>query len=63
MKIVRTFTDVEIAESQLWTVVYDNEDTDEFNRLFDLWNDGEYLRTFFREHISDLRSGFGATYR
>ncbi len=58
MKIVRTFTDVKIADSQLWTVVYDKEDTDEFNRLFDLWNDEEYLRSFFKEHISDLKSDF-----
>ncbi len=58
MKIVRTFTDTEIADSQLWTIIYDRERTDEFNRLFDLWNDGEYLRAFFKEHISDLKTDF-----
>ena len=48
MEIVRIFTDIPIADCQLWTVVYDGEHTDEFNRLFDLWSDEEYLRAFFK---------------
>ncbi len=58
MKIVRTFTDIEIADCQLWTIIYDKEKKDEFNRLFDLWTDEEYLRSFFKEHISDLMTDF-----
>jgi hypothetical protein len=58
MKIVRSFTDVPVEDSRLWTVIYHKENTDELNRLFDLWADVEYLDAFFKEHISDLKSDF-----
>jgi hypothetical protein len=32
--------------------------TDEFNRLFDLWTDAEYLKGFFEEYINDLMTVF-----
>lgn len=58
MKIVRIFTDIKIDDCYIWSVIYDNEYTDEFNRLFDLWTNVEYLRAFFTEHIKDLQADF-----
>ena len=58
MQIVRTFDNGSKLDYQLWTILYDNENTDEFNRLFDLWTNDEFLRTFFKEHISDLQTVF-----
>lgn len=54
MKIVCIF------EDQLYAFVYQNRDDspDEVERLFDLWQDAEYLENFFTMNESDLRSGF-----
>lgn len=55
MKIVRIF-----GES-LYSVLYENETADEFRRMFDLWQDIQYLFNFFSEHEKDLASGFWGT--
>lgn len=55
MKIVRIF------DNCLFAVSYDNEPTDEFDRLFDLWQDTQYLFNFFTDNLNDLQSGFWGT--
>lgn len=55
MKIVNIF---DIITESLYTVQYDENEAHEFNRLFDLWTDVEYLERFFEEHKADLQSGF-----
>lgn len=49
MKVVRIFD----GYNSLMSFKYDNEEKDEFNRIFDLWSDAEYLFNFF-----DNNSGF-----
>ena len=49
---------VAIFGKRLFAFKYPNETKDEFSRLFDLWNDNEYLEEFFETHISDLQSGY-----
>lgn len=44
----------------LYAIRYGGE-TDEFHRLFELWQDPEYLRSFFKEHQNDLEKGFYKT--
>ncbi len=48
MKIVRIFGE------NLTAVKYPNEESDELERLFDLWEDPEYLEQFFEENKADL---------
>jgi len=43
---------------RIFAVCYDNQPVDEFERLFDLWNDSEYLEAFFHKNYNDLCSGF-----
>jgi len=43
---------------RIFAVRYDDQSVDEFERLFDLWNDSEYLESFFYENQKDLCSGF-----
>ncbi|WP_321298941.1 hypothetical protein [Marinifilum fragile] len=52
MEIVPIFDDI------LYAIKYDGEQSDEFERLFDLWRDPEYLEEFFEEHKSDINGGF-----
>ena len=52
MKIVHIFAD------KLFAIQYDDEEIDELERLFDEWQDLEYLENFFEEHKADLKSGF-----
>lgn len=42
----------------LCAIRYGNEDRDEFERLFDLWNDIGYLRNFFTDNQEFLNNGF-----
>ena len=48
----------------LWAIKYNDEGEkekekpDEFKRLFDLWQDIEYLEQFFEDNKQDLQSGF-----
>jgi hypothetical protein len=53
MKLVPIFVGTNPDSGGLWAIQYD-EEPDEFERLFDLWNDVEYLDNFLREHIHDL---------
>lgn len=55
MKIVCIF------DNCLFSFKYDTESKDEFERLFDLWNDIEYLEQFFEENKADLQGGFWGT--
>ncbi len=52
MKIVRIFGE------HLFAIKYSGETKDEFSRLFELWQDPEYLEEFFETHKSDLHNGF-----
>ncbi len=52
MKIIRIF------DNCLFSIKYDEESKDEFERLLDLWNDIEYLEDFFENNITDLHNGF-----
>jgi len=52
MKIIRIFGD------NLFSIKYAGEEKDEFSRLFELWQNPEYLETFFEKHKSDLENGF-----
>ncbi|RCW31369.1 hypothetical protein [Marinilabilia salmonicolor] len=48
MKIVSIFGE------NLTAVKYNGEEADELERLFDLWNDSEFLEDFFEKHKQDL---------
>ncbi len=56
MEIVRIFADC------LYAVRYDSEEADEFERLFDQWQDIEYLENFFENNKQDLQHGFYGTF-
>lgn len=49
---------ITIFEDKLFAFKFDGEQTDEFERAFDLWADNEYLEYFFEENIKDLTNGF-----
>lgn len=49
---------VSIFGKRLLAFKYPDETEDEFSRLFNLWNDPEYLEEFFETNISDLQSGY-----
>lgn len=55
MKIIRIFA---LVEDSLYTVLYENATHHEFGRLFEIWNDAEYLHNFFMEHKNDLERLF-----
>jgi hypothetical protein len=55
MEIVRIFAE------NLFAFKFEGESYDEFERLFDLWHDTEYLEGFFDEHQEDLESGYWNT--
>jgi len=52
MKIVNIFADF------LYSVKFCNNEEDEFQRLFELWQDVEFLEKFFEENKNDLQNGF-----
>jgi hypothetical protein len=58
MKICSIFADEE--DSKLWAVCYpeDADDLDIFSKLFDQWNDTEFLLNFFLENIDSLNDPF-----
>ena len=47
-----------IFENVLYAVQYENEETHEFERLFDIWQDISFLEKFFEDNRADLQSGF-----
>lgn len=54
MKIINIF---DIITESLYSVQYDTDDDHEFNKLFDMWTDAEYLEQFFETHKKDLENG------
>lgn len=55
MKIISTFA---VLNESLFSVQFEHEATHEFARLFNIWNDPEYLFDFFNENSTDLQRGF-----
>ena len=49
---------VSIFGENLFAIKYESEEKDEFARLFELWQDAEYLEQFFDTHKADLQNGF-----
>lgn len=49
---------VPIFGNYLFAVKYAGETKDEFSRLFENWQDPEYLEVFFVAHKGDLEVGF-----
>jgi len=49
---------VSIFGKNLFAIKYAGEVKDEFSKLFELWQDAEYLEAFFEIHKSDLEKGF-----
>ncbi len=47
-----------IFENCLWATKYTDKGPDEFERLFELWQDIEYLEQFFEDNKHDLQSEF-----
>jgi hypothetical protein len=42
----------------LLAIKFDGNDSDEFRKAFNQWQDVEYLEDFFETHLSDLKSKF-----
>lgn len=55
MEIVSIFV---IENESLYAVQFEGTDTDEFDLLFDKWQDVEYLESFFEANKSDLQNEF-----
>ena len=55
MKIIDIF---ELIEDSLYSVQYENEELNEFDKCFKLWNDPIYLREFFKQNRKDLENEF-----
>lgn len=54
---------IEIYKPYLYSVQYDNEDENEFDRLFQQWNDLEFVTRFMMENIDYLSdSKWGKTF-
>lgn len=51
MKISNIFA---VVRDSLYAAKFQKEDRNEFARMFELWNDAEFLYTFFEEHKRDL---------
>jgi hypothetical protein len=58
------FSIFDLTESSLWAVCYPEDNPEEggdydiFCKLFDQWNDTEYLDQFFEEHKDELNDSF-----
>lgn len=55
MDFLRIF---ETETNGLFAIRYDGDSVDEFSRLFDLWQDVEYLLDFFTKNRADLSGSF-----
>lgn len=55
------FSIFEIKNQKLLAFKFPNNDKDEFNRLFELWTDTQYLEEFFVNNKKFLFSGFFST--
>lgn len=51
-KIVDIFV---LKEDQLYSVQYEEDKTDIFHKIFNLWTDIEYLEVFFEKHKNKLK--------
>ena len=51
MKIVNIFA------NKLFSFHYDDQEDNEYDRLMDLWNDTEYVRSFLKENERDIPYG------
>lgn len=49
---------VSIFGKNLFAIKHTGETKDEFSRLFELWNDAEYLEEFFETNKADLEGSF-----
>lgn len=49
---------IPIFGKNLFAIKYAGETKDEFSRLFELWQDSEYLEEFFEANKLDLNNGF-----
>ncbi len=54
MKIIPIFD----KDNKLLSFIYEENVVCEFERLFDLWNDIEYLESFFHDNESYLRDSY-----
>jgi len=57
MKLVPIFVPDD-SEDGLWSILFDSESQNEFDKFFDLMNDIEWLHAFFERNKADLNSGF-----
>ena len=55
MVIIDTFA---VIDNSLYTVQFEGESEDELLRIFNLWDDPQFLHDFFTENQADLNSGF-----
>lgn len=53
------FVPIFVDDNQgLYSFIHNHQTIDEFERLFDLWQEVEFLEDFFNSNIADLQSGF-----
>jgi hypothetical protein len=57
MKIIPIFTS-NTSSGEIFSIHFDGEEYCEFDKIFDNWNNPEFLDSFFVQNISDLQSGF-----
>ena len=57
MKIIPIFVDDTTSEG-LHSIQYDGESNNEFDRIFELWSDGEYILEYCKQNQKDIFSYF-----
>lgn len=50
-----------LDNGRLWAVMYDENNVNILEKVFEQWNDYEWLRAFFTRHVEDLSSFFHIT--
>lgn len=50
-----------LENGTLWAVRYDGDDDNALRKVFNQWNDPEWLWNFFTENINDLEAYFKMT--
>lgn len=50
-----------LDDGRLWAVMYDNDSVNVLEKVFNQWNDYEWLRDFFLKNLDDLTSYFHVT--
>lgn len=61
MKLIPIFVNNETKEG-LYAVHYGNENCNEFERLFNLWTDAQYIRNYLNDNIDYLQAPFFKQY-